>query len=105
VRSGPIWAHPKACDVGKTQSTPGRDDPLCQGGGDPGDGVVVDRNGRTERLKGFDSIVLAMGTVSDSGLYKRLKGVIPEVHLVGDARKPAKILEALTDAMELAQQI
>jgi len=69
------------------------------------DGVVVDRNGRTERLKGFDSIVLAMGTVSDSGLYERLKGVIPEVHLVGDARKPAKILEALTDAMELAQQI
>ena len=69
------------------------------------DGVLVERNGQKERLSGFETIVMAVGSTPDNQLYGPVKEMIPEVYLVGDANKPGKILEALTDAIEVAQRI
>jgi NADPH-dependent 2,4-dienoyl-CoA reductase/sulfur reductase-like enzyme len=69
------------------------------------EGAVVERRGQKERLIGFDHIVMAVGSISNSELYEGIKEIVAEVYLVGDAAKPKKIMEALADAMELAQRI
>jgi len=68
-------------------------------------GVIVETEGRKEELLGFDTIVIALGYTSSSELYSQLKSVVSEVHLVGDAKRPQKIMEALTEAVEVGTQI
>ena len=69
------------------------------------DGVVVQRNGRTESLLGFDTIVLAVGVKSDDDLAKQLEGVAAETYVIGDARKPGKVEDAILDAQRVAMSI
>jgi pyruvate/2-oxoglutarate dehydrogenase complex dihydrolipoamide dehydrogenase (E3) component len=68
-------------------------------------GVIVETEGQKEELLGFDTIVIALGYTSSSELYSQLKSVVSEVHLVGDAKRPQKIMEALTEAVEVGTQI
>lgn len=66
------------------------------------DGVAVLINGNVDILHGYDNIVIAMGSKSENELYDRIKAVVPEAYLIGDARQPRKIMEALGDALEVA---
>jgi 2,4-dienoyl-CoA reductase-like NADH-dependent reductase (Old Yellow Enzyme family)/thioredoxin reductase len=59
-------------------------------------------SGREEIITGFDSIVLACGSVADSSLYDELKGAHPRVHLLGDAFAPRRLLFATKQAYALA---
>ncbi|MBE1536979.1 oxidoreductase [Actinomadura algeriensis] len=68
------------------------------------DGVRV-RNvysGATEDLHGFDTIVLACGGDSDASLYGELRERLPEVHLLGDAYAPRRLVAATRQAYALA---
>jgi 2,4-dienoyl-CoA reductase-like NADH-dependent reductase (Old Yellow Enzyme family)/thioredoxin reductase len=65
---------------------------------------VQDRQG-TKRLSGFDSIVIALGSIPNNELAESLKGKVAEVYVVGDASKPREVMEALLEGEEVALKI
>lgn len=69
------------------------------------DGVVFAKDGKEERLTGFDTIVLAMGAKAYNPLEEKIKGKVPEVYVVGDAVKARKALEAIEEAARVAIKI
>lgn len=69
------------------------------------DGVVFVRDGREERIHGAQYVVLAVGAQPVDELSDKLKGEVDEVHVVGDAREPRRVLEATSAATEIARQI
>ena len=58
---------------------------------------------REETVDGFDSVVLACGSVSDSGLYDQLKARLGSVHVLGDAYAPRRLVFATKQAYALAE--
>lgn len=50
-----------------------------------------------------DSIVVSVGYNSNKGLYEQIKG--DNVYLIGDAKKPANVMEAIWAAYEIAMNI
>jgi NADPH-dependent 2,4-dienoyl-CoA reductase/sulfur reductase-like enzyme len=76
--------------------------------------VAVDTDGvtlantysdRRWRRTGFDSVVLACGSLGDDSLYQSLKSVHPNVHLLGDAYAPRRVVSATRQAMQLAIEL
>lgn len=55
-----------------------------------------------QELRGFDSVVLAMGYVADDQLSEALAQRGISVHVVGDAVKARRAIDALREAYELA---
>jgi pyruvate/2-oxoglutarate dehydrogenase complex dihydrolipoamide dehydrogenase (E3) component len=70
-----------------------------------GDGVIVERNGRRENLGSMDTIVLAMGTVSVNELSGEVKASVPEIHVIGDAERPLKAMDAIAAGARVGRQI
>lgn len=71
-------------------------------------GSVRTRNvysGKEETIEGIDSVVLACAGVSDSGLYDQLKHRLPQVHILGDAYAPRRLVFATRQAFALAETI
>ncbi|MET7392878.1 FAD-dependent oxidoreductase [Dactylosporangium sp. NPDC005572] len=58
---------------------------------------------RTRTLGTFDSVVLACGSVSDSALFAGLKHRRSEVHILGDAYAPRRLVFATRQAYALAR--
>jgi 2,4-dienoyl-CoA reductase-like NADH-dependent reductase (Old Yellow Enzyme family)/thioredoxin reductase len=58
---------------------------------------------REETVGGFDSVVLACGSVSDSALYDELKPRLASVHVLGDAYAPRRLVFATKQAYALAE--
>ena len=54
---------------------------------------------------GSDSVVLACGAVPNSGLFEALKDGGREVHVLGDAHAPRRIVFATPQGYELAKQL
>ena len=69
------------------------------------DGAIVTKNGKTAPLKGFDTIVLAMGTKSVDSLKKQLEEKISELYVIGDALSPRKAIEAIEEGAKIALKI
>ena len=70
------------------------------------DGVVYLKDGRKEKITGFDSIVLALGTKSYNPLEEELKGrVDAEIYVVGDAVKARKAIQAIEEGARIAVTI
>ncbi len=67
--------------------------------------VVCKEGDREEAIRGMKTIVLAMGARSVDLLSAELKARVPEVYVIGDARKPRKALEAIAEAAEVARKI
>ncbi len=44
-----------------------------------------------------DSIVIAVGAISDNKLSDDLEGLVPELHTIGDARLPRKAMDAIRE--------
>ena len=66
--------------------------------------MVEDASG-VRKLNGFDTIVIAMGSTPNDGIYRRLKGRVPELYLIGDAVKPREIVDAVYEAEDVAIKI
>ena len=66
--------------------------------------MVEDASG-LRRLKGFDTIVLAMGSAPNDDIYRRLEGRVSELYLIGDAVKPREIVDAVYEAEDVAIKI
>jgi 2,4-dienoyl-CoA reductase-like NADH-dependent reductase (Old Yellow Enzyme family)/thioredoxin reductase len=58
-----------------------------------------------QSLTGFDSVVLACGGDSDSSLYDELRDRHPDVHVLGDAYAPRRLVFATRQAYALAQNL
>lgn len=69
------------------------------------DGLWVENPQGTKKLGGFDSVVLALGSIPDNGLAEFLKGKVSEVYVIGDASKPREVMEAVLEAEEVALKI
>jgi len=57
-----------------------------------------------ERIDGIDTIVLACGGESETGLYHDLKGRVQELYIIGDAYAPRRIYEATQHAAACCQE-
>jgi len=63
-------------------------------------------NGKGEELLGeFDTMVAAVGATPVDSLEHELRDEGVDVHLIGDARKPAGIIEAVVDGFGIGQKI
>ena len=68
--------------------------------------TVTTRNvysGVEDHLDGFDSVVLACGGVSESSLFEALRERRGNVHLLGDAFAPRRLVFATRQAYALAK--
>jgi 2,4-dienoyl-CoA reductase (NADPH2) len=68
------------------------------------EGVIAERDGKDLFLKG-DTVVIAAGARPDNRLYEKLKGGVAEVHLIGDAKSPRKVLEAVAEGFEAGRSL
>ena len=56
-------------------------------------------------LDGFDSIVLALGTRNYDPFGEEIKDIVPEVYVIGDAKKAGKVYAATHEAVDVAMHI
>ncbi len=70
------------------------------------DGVVVEREGKTETLP-FDAVVVAVGAKSQAQpqLEEACKNLGIEYHTIGDAAKPRRALDATAEGAKLARAL
>ena len=68
------------------------------------EGVVIVRDGQQEVLE-CDSVVLALGTVPVNGLFEQLKDEVAEIHIIGDAKLPARVGDAVLEGSKVARII
>lgn len=71
------------------------------------DGAEWEGSGRkTQSLRGYDNIVLAMGTRSSNPLEKALSEFVPKVLVIGEAKaSPGNAVTATADALDAALSI
>jgi len=62
--------------------------------------LVVEVDGVKENLKA-NSIILSVGRGKVDQLWWRLKGKVDELHIIGDALKPGKIIDAVMDGFRI----
>ena len=66
---------------------------------------VTGYRGGKEREIACDSVILAVGYQEEDSLYRQLEFDVPELYLLGDARKVSNIMYAIWDAFEVANHI
>jgi NADPH-dependent 2,4-dienoyl-CoA reductase/sulfur reductase-like enzyme len=67
-------------------------------------GVSVVLEGELVFLKA-DTVVIATGSASENTLYETLKGVVPELHLIGDGKEPRNSLTAIHEGFEIGHLV
>jgi 2-enoate reductase len=60
-------------------------------------------NSREITFAPADTVVLAVGFKPENQLVNELKGIVPEVHAIGDCNDPRDVMEAIGEAYELAK--
>jgi 2,4-dienoyl-CoA reductase (NADPH2) len=68
------------------------------------DALLVEKGGNLDRIP-CDSVVLAMGSRPVQGLAEDLAGIVPEIHVVGDAKGPRKALDAIWEGYEVGRTL
>lgn len=66
--------------------------------------LKMDTQDGEEEIK-CDSVILAVGYKENNDLYKSLEFEIPEIYLLGDARRVSNIMYGIWDAYEVANHI
>lgn len=69
------------------------------------DGVLTLETPDGTKTVACDSVILAIGYKENADLYRELEFLIPELYLLGDARKVANIMYGIWDAFEVANHI
>jgi 2-enoate reductase len=70
-----------------------------------GDGVIVVETQKGRETIEADTVVITSGYVEENGLYEPLKDKVPELHIIGDARKLKNCQTAVLEAAKLAREI
>ena len=69
------------------------------------EGLVITTKDREKRTIPADTIVLAAGSKPNTELLSELRGIVSEVHRVGDCVEPRGIVEALTEGWRVARAL
>ncbi|MFO8101330.1 MAG: NAD(P)/FAD-dependent oxidoreductase [Dehalococcoidia bacterium] len=69
------------------------------------DGVLIERNGQEETIRGADMIILARGVKSVDKISREIEDKVAEVHVIGDAREPREALEAIAEGSKVGREI
>jgi len=69
------------------------------------DGIVVERDGHQETIRGVDRIVLSMGVQSVDPLSAQMQEEVAEVYAIGDAKETRSALEAIAEGAEIGRRI
>jgi NADPH-dependent 2,4-dienoyl-CoA reductase/sulfur reductase-like enzyme len=69
------------------------------------DGVVFVRDGQEESIRGVEFVVLAMGSSPLDDLSAKIADKVSEIHVIGDAQEPRRVLEATAEAAEVGRKI
>lgn len=65
--------------------------------------VMIEDTTGIRKLDDFDTMVLALGSERpNDAVYKNLEGKVSELHLIGDARRPREIIDAVYEGEEIA---
>ncbi|MGE5583936.1 MAG: FAD-dependent oxidoreductase [Bacillota bacterium] len=67
--------------------------------------VTVQKDGKSETLSGFDSVVIAVGSAPEDGPAKQLEGAGIDYYVIGDAWRPRRITHAVFEGMRVAHEI
>ncbi len=67
--------------------------------------MVFVRNGQQEALRGAENVILAMGARALDELSASIKDKVDEVHVIGDAKEPQRVLQATAAAAEVGRKI
>lgn len=67
--------------------------------------VLVETDGNTESVENIDSVVIAIGSKSNNSLEDCIKSMNIPCHVIGDAVKPRRALDAIWEAAEVARNI
>jgi 2-enoate reductase len=65
--------------------------------------VVENKYRRFEAELKADTVVLALGLTPETGLLKALQGKVKELYSIGDCERPAKIIDAIWGAFDIAR--
>ncbi len=68
------------------------------------EGVIVEQDGENKFVR-CDTVVLALGTRSVNPLEEKLKGLVDQVVVIGDAKQPRKAYEAVREGFWEARNI
>jgi 2,4-dienoyl-CoA reductase (NADPH2) len=52
-----------------------------------------------------DTIVLAAGSKAENGLVDKIEDQVPEIHVIGDAKKPRNVLAAIREGFQLGLKL
>lgn len=69
------------------------------------DGLLSAKTGEGVRQIPCDSVILSVGYREEDTLYRELEFEVPELYLLGDARRVSNIMYAIWDAFEVANHI
>jgi pyruvate/2-oxoglutarate dehydrogenase complex dihydrolipoamide dehydrogenase (E3) component len=67
--------------------------------------VLFRRDDRDERLTNIDMVILALGAQQNDTLAGKIKGIVPDIRIIGDALKPRKALEAIAEGFEAGRTV
>ena len=66
--------------------------------------LTAESAGETKKIPA-DSVILAVGYKEENALYHELEFDVPEIYLLGDAKKVSNIMYGIWDAFEVANHI
>ena len=69
------------------------------------DGTLSAQIGTETKKIPCDSVILSVGYKEEDGLYEEVQLDVPELYLLGDAKKVSNIMYAIWDAFEVANHI
>jgi len=69
------------------------------------DTVKAKKDGEDIELKGFDTVVIAVGAKPVNGLEQELKGKVPELYVIGDAVEARKAIDAIEEGAKIAVKL
>lgn len=69
------------------------------------DGILTYETKAGTKTLTCDSVILSVGYQEENSLYKELEELLPEIYLLGDAKKVSNIMYAVWDAFEVANHI
>ena len=69
------------------------------------DGAACSTPSGEVKLTGYDMVILAIGSKAYNPLEDKLKGKVKSIHLIGDALKPRRIVDAVEEGARLALKL
>jgi 2,4-dienoyl-CoA reductase (NADPH2) len=66
--------------------------------------TLTDKDGNRQTIEA-DTIVTALPLRSNTELAEKLKGIVPEVHTVGDCKEPRLIVDAVRDGLQTGHDV